>query len=156
LFIPMPPLVFGFTGNQCVNYSDNCVCNFPSLFSSPSRSLIVPKSSPLDAMIYQRRGTCFLVITVILLLLPLMASYPCVATAHDPLRRAPGGDIGVWGRSDGLHHEGEKVFGMGAARRLGQRKPMKNPPSPVPNENMGVVLPLTPPPPSLINKQALE
>ncbi|XP_037455015.1 uncharacterized protein LOC119325365 [Triticum dicoccoides] len=106
-------------------------------------------------MIYQRRATCFIFIAF-LLLLPLMASYPCVAAAHDPQRHAPGGNIGVWGRSDGLNHEGEKVFGMRVARRLGQRIPMKNPPSPVPNENMGVVLPLTPPPPSLINKQVLE
>ncbi|KAM3224111.1 hypothetical protein ACQJBY_057489 [Aegilops geniculata] len=107
-------------------------------------------------MTYQQRATCFLVIVVLLLLLPLMASYPCVAAAHDPPHHAPGSDIGVWGRSDGLHHEGQNVFGMGAARRLGQRIPMKNPPSPVPNKSIGVVLPLTPPPSSLINKQALE
>lgn len=67
-----------------------------------------------------------------------------------------GGNVGAWGRSDGLHREVGKVFGIRAARRLGQRIPMKNPPSPVPNKNTGVVLPLTPPPPSLINKQVLE
>uniref|UniRef100_A0A8I6YES2 Secreted protein n=1 Tax=Hordeum vulgare subsp. vulgare TaxID=112509 RepID=A0A8I6YES2_HORVV len=106
-------------------------------------------------MMYQQRATCFLLVVVFLLLLPLMASYPCVPAAHDLLRQAPDGDIGVWSAPDGMHYAGEKVLGTRTARRLGRRIPMKNPPSPIPNENSGVVLPLTPPPSSLINKQVL-
>ncbi|KAM3224113.1 hypothetical protein ACQJBY_057491 [Aegilops geniculata] len=96
---------------------------------------------------YQRRATCFLVIVIVLLLPPLLASYPCVAAAHGPPHHAPGGDAGAWGQTDGLHRQGGKVSGMGAVRRLGQRIPLKDPPSPIPNENSGVVIPLTPPPP---------
>ncbi|XBI49522.1 hypothetical protein VPH35_113076 [Triticum aestivum] len=100
---------------------------------------------------YQRGATCFLVIVIVLLLPPLLTSYPCVAAAHDPPRHAPGGGAGAWGQTGGLHSQGGKVSGMGAARRLGQRIPLKDPPSPIPNENSGVVIPLTPPPPPSIN-----
>ncbi|XBH65257.1 hypothetical protein VPH35_118885 [Triticum aestivum] len=100
---------------------------------------------------YQRRATCFLVIIVVLLLPPLLASYPCVAAAHGPPRHAPGGDAGAWGQTDGPHRQGGKVPGMGAARRLGQRIPLTDPPSSIPNKNSGVVIPLSPPPPPLIN-----
>uniref|UniRef100_M8BTI0 Uncharacterized protein n=1 Tax=Aegilops tauschii TaxID=37682 RepID=M8BTI0_AEGTA len=112
---------------------------------------------------YQRRATCFLVLAIVLLLPPLPASYPCVAAAHGPPHHAPdgpvdvimvmmlGGDAGAWGQTDGLHRQGGKVSGMGAARRLGRRIPLKDPPSPIPNENSGVVIPLPPPPPLPIN-----
>ncbi|XBH65258.1 hypothetical protein VPH35_118886 [Triticum aestivum] len=100
---------------------------------------------------YQRRATCFLVLAIVLLLPPLPASYPCVAAAHGPLHHAPGGDAGACGQTDGLHRQGGKVSGMGAARRLGRRIPLKDPPSPIPNENSGVVIPLPPPPPLPIN-----
>ncbi|KAI4982766.1 hypothetical protein ZWY2020_023258 [Hordeum vulgare] len=120
---------------------------------------------------YQRRVTCFLVIIVVVVLLPpLLASYPCVAAAHGPPRHAPGiyimnrcvcrydtvmmlgGDTGAWGQTDGMHRQGRNAPRIGAARRLGQRIPLKIPPSPIPNEDSGVVIPLMPPPPPITNE----
>ncbi|XP_044411080.1 protein bassoon-like [Triticum aestivum] len=65
-------------------------------------------------------------------ILPLLVA---VATHRLP-RHAPGGGSGAWGRPEGLRH-GARMPGVGAARRLGQRTPLKAPPSPDPDPGKG-------------------
>ncbi|KAM3224112.1 hypothetical protein ACQJBY_057490 [Aegilops geniculata] len=77
-----------------------------------------------------RRITIWLLFAAAVLL-PLLA-----AAMHRLPRHAPGGGAGAWGRPEGLRRGGT-VLGVGAARRLGQRTPLKAPPSPDPNPGQG-------------------
>ncbi|KAI4982768.1 hypothetical protein ZWY2020_023260 [Hordeum vulgare] len=75
-----------------------------------------------------------------------------LADATHPLpRHAPGGGgAGQWGRPEGLRRGGT-VLGVGAARRLGQRTPVRLPPTPEPNPGKGMGMRRLSPPPSIRN-----
>ncbi|TKW42064.1 hypothetical protein SEVIR_1G359700v4 [Setaria viridis] len=84
--------------------------------------------------------------SILLLLLLLLAS--CAALSLWVPGSRPGSSVWVRQRQEGLRLHAA----VAARRRLGQRTPVKKPPSPNPNGMTTMVQPMPPPPPNSVSK----